>query len=179
MLPNPTFRMSRSLWLGLGAELHRRTEGRHESGAFLLGTRTGTEREATAVIYYDDLDPRAYATGVCVLHADAFGRLWDRCAEMSLVVVADAHVHPRGAWQSLSDRENPMIARLARHCDCAIHGVRVVRYPGHHLRLELTERLDPPRDAKGKPDVAGTMQMITDVVETWVREYPEQWLWVH
>ena len=112
MLPNPTLRMSRSLWLGLGAELHRRTEGRHESGAFLLGTRTGTEREATAVIYYDDLDPRAYATGVCVLHADAFGRLWDRCAEMSLVVVADAHVHPRGAWQSLSDRENPMIARL-------------------------------------------------------------------
>jgi Kdo2-lipid IVA lauroyltransferase/acyltransferase len=23
------------------------------------------------------------------------------------------------------------------------------------------------------------MQAITDVVEAWVREYPEQWLWVH
>ncbi len=76
-------------------------------------------------------------------------------------------------------KANPMIARLARHCDCPIHGVRVVRYPGHHLRLELTERLEPPRDAEGKPDVAGTMQMITDVVEKWVREYPEQWLWLH
>ena len=52
-------------------------------------------------------------------------------------------------------------------------------YPGHHYRLELTEALEPPRDAEGKPDIAGTMQMITDVVEKWVREYPEQWLWVH
>jgi hypothetical protein len=111
VLPDPTLRIRRSLWLGLGAELHGRTEGRHESGAFLLGKRVGAERDATAVIYYDDLDPRAYDTGVCVLRADAFGRLWDRCAEMSLAVVADAHVHPRGAWQSLSDRANPMIAR--------------------------------------------------------------------
>lgn len=111
MLPKPTLRMKRSLWTGLGAELHHRTEGRHESGAFLLGRRSGADREATAVIYYDDLDARAYDSGVCILHADAFGRLWDRCAEMSLVVVADAHVHPRSARQSFSDRDNPMIAR--------------------------------------------------------------------
>ena len=24
-----------------------------------------------------------------------------------------------------------------------------------------------------------TMQAVTDVVEGWVREYPEQWLWLH
>jgi KDO2-lipid IV(A) lauroyltransferase len=28
-------------------------------------------------------------------------------------------------------------------------------------------------------DIAGTMQVITSVVEGWVREHPEQWLWVH
>jgi hypothetical protein len=111
VLPDPTLRMRRSLWLGLSEELHQRTEGRHESGAFLLGTRSGAEREATAIVHYDDLDAHAYSTGICVLHADAFGRLWDRCAEMSLVIVADAHVHPRGARQSFSDRDNPMIAR--------------------------------------------------------------------
>ena len=76
-------------------------------------------------------------------------------------------------------KANPLIARLARHCECPIHGVRVVRHPGHHYLLELTERLEPPRDAEGKPDISGTMQMITNVVEKWVREYPEQWLWVH
>ena len=26
---------------------------------------------------------------------------------------------------------------------------------------------------------AATMQAITDVIEGWVREHPEQWLWVH
>jgi len=39
--------------------------------------------------------------------------------------------------------------------------------------------VEPPRDADGKIDVEGTMQAITSVVEGWVREYPEQWLWVH
>jgi hypothetical protein len=126
VLPDPILRLSRALWLHVTNELHRRTEGRHESGAFLLGHRAGAEREATAAIYYDDLDPRAYDSGVCVLGADAFGRLWDKCAERSLSVVADAHVHPHGAWQSLSDRENPMIAR-----------------PGH-LALILPRMAKPP-----------------------------------
>jgi KDO2-lipid IV(A) lauroyltransferase len=35
------------------------------------------------------------------------------------------------------------------------------------------------RDAEGKIDVTATMQVITSIVEGWVREHPEQWLWVH
>ena len=35
------------------------------------------------------------------------------------------------------------------------------------------------RDATGRIDVQGTMQAITTVVEGWVREHPEQWLWLH
>ncbi len=104
-------RLSRALWTELTCELHRRTEGSHESGAFLMGRKVGTEREATAVIYYDQLDPRAYDTGVCMLHADAFGRLWDQCAALGLSVVADVHVHALQARQSRADKENPMIAR--------------------------------------------------------------------
>ena len=95
----------------LTEQLHSRTEGQHESGAFLLGLCTEAGREATAFVFYDELDPRAYDTGICVLHADAFGKLWDRCAATGLAVVADAHVHGFGAGQSRSDRENPMIAR--------------------------------------------------------------------
>ena len=74
---------------------------------------------------------------------------------------------------------NPLLARLARHFDCPIHGTRVIRLPGHRLRPELTEEIKPARDAEGKIDVAGTMQIITSVVEAWIREYPEQWLWLH
>ncbi len=76
-------------------------------------------------------------------------------------------------------RANPLIARLARNIDCPIHGIRVVRHPGNRFQLRLTEAITAPRDAEGKIDVEGTMQAITAVVEGWVREYPEQWLWVH
>jgi KDO2-lipid IV(A) lauroyltransferase len=76
-------------------------------------------------------------------------------------------------------KASPLIARLARHVDCPLHGVRVVRLPGNRFRGEITDALVAPRDAGGQIDVAGTMQMITSVIEGWVREYPEQWLWVH
>lgn len=76
-------------------------------------------------------------------------------------------------------KANPMVARLARHFECPIHGARVIRLPGHRFRVELTEAIEPPRDAEGKIDVRATTQRITAVVEAWVREYPEQWLWLH
>ena len=77
-------------------------------------------------------------------------------------------------------KANPFIARLARHVDCPIHGTRVVRLPDRHrFRVDLSEAIEPRRDAEGKIDVQGTMQAITSVIEGWVREYPDQWLWVH
>lgn len=109
--PDPCLRLTRQLWTELTNELSRRTEGYHESGAFLMGRKSEYGRRTTDVIYYDELDPNAYVSGVCILHADAFGRLWERCATLGLTVVADIHVHPRGAGQSRADRENPMIAR--------------------------------------------------------------------
>lgn len=76
-------------------------------------------------------------------------------------------------------KANPMFAILARHYDCPIHGTRIVRLPGHRFRAELTDEITPPRDAKGRIDVQGTMQVITSVIEGWIREHPEQWLWQH
>ena len=111
MRPEPCLRLARSLWTNLTSELHRRTEERHEFGAFLLGREAEDGRRALSLVYYDELDRNAYETGVCVLHADAFTHLWNRCAELRLTVVADAHVHGLRAVQSRSDRENPMIAR--------------------------------------------------------------------
>ena len=76
-------------------------------------------------------------------------------------------------------RANPMLARLWRQVECPIHGVRIIRLPGYRFRAELTEEILPVRDAEGKIDVQGTTQAITNVVEGWVREHPEQWLWLH
>ena len=74
---------------------------------------------------------------------------------------------------------NPLLAKLARHYDCPVHGVRVIRLGGHRFRLELTPPLVLPRDPDGLVDVAGAVQAMQRVVEGWVREHPEQWLWMH
>ena len=77
-------------------------------------------------------------------------------------------------------KANPLIARLARHVECPIHGTRVVRLPDRHrFRVDLSEPIEPRRDAQGRIDVRGTMQAITSVIEGWVREHPDQWLWLH
>jgi Kdo2-lipid IVA lauroyltransferase/acyltransferase len=76
-------------------------------------------------------------------------------------------------------KANPLIARLARHFDCPIHGVRAIRLPRGRFRGEITEAIEAPRDASGRIDVDATMQAITSVVESWIREYPDQWLWLH
>ncbi len=74
---------------------------------------------------------------------------------------------------------NPLLARLARHFDCPIHGARFIRLPGNRFRGELTDEIAPARDTHGAIDIAGTMQIITSVIEGWIREHPEQWLWLH
>ena len=74
---------------------------------------------------------------------------------------------------------NPIMGKFARRFDCPVHGVRVIRLPNQRFRIELTPPLDLPRDAAGEIDVQGAMAMMTAVVEGWVREHPEQWLWMH
>jgi Kdo2-lipid IVA lauroyltransferase/acyltransferase len=77
-------------------------------------------------------------------------------------------------------KANPLIAQLARHTNCAVRGIRTVRLPdGNHFWCEITEPLDLPRNAQGEIDIQGTMQAITTIIEGWVREHPEQWLWLH
>jgi Kdo2-lipid IVA lauroyltransferase/acyltransferase len=76
-------------------------------------------------------------------------------------------------------KANPMLARLLRQIECPIHGVRIIRLPNHRFRAELSEEVQPVRDASGRIDIQGTMQAITSVIEGWIREYPDQWLWLH
>ena len=76
-------------------------------------------------------------------------------------------------------RANPLLARMLRQIDCPVHGVRIIRLPNNRFRGEISEEVPPVRDAKGDIDVQGTMQAITTVIEGWVREHPEQWLWLH
>ncbi|MGB6537514.1 MAG: lipid A biosynthesis lauroyl acyltransferase, partial [Xanthobacteraceae bacterium] len=77
-----------------------------------------------------------------------------------------------------SCKANPMLVRFAQLFECPVHGFRAVRLPGNRFQLEFTEELVLPRGSGGKIDTGAAMQMITTTIEGWVREHPEQWLWL-
>lgn len=91
-------------------ELRRRSAGRRESGAFLLGENAGDIRCVHQFLFYDDVDPTCFANGIVEFDGAKFGKVWECCRTHGFTVVADVHVHPRHYGQSSSDRQNPMIA---------------------------------------------------------------------
>jgi KDO2-lipid IV(A) lauroyltransferase len=102
-------------------------------------------------------------------------------ANRHVAILVDQH-YERGVEVTFFGRRciaNPLVAVLAREAECAIHGTRVIRLPNGRFMADFTEPVEPMRDAEGRIDVKGTMQAITNVVEGWVREHPEQWLWLH
>jgi KDO2-lipid IV(A) lauroyltransferase len=104
-------------------------------------------------------------------------------ADRHVAMLADQHV-VQGVEVTFFGRRckaNPLIAQLARLVECPIHGTRIVRRRDDRNRftIEMTEPIAPARDADGRIDIQGTTQLITTVIEGWVREHPEQWLWLH
>jgi KDO2-lipid IV(A) lauroyltransferase len=117
----------------------------------------------------------ASSMGAPVALADALRR------GKHVAMLVDQH-YGRGVEVTFFGRRclaNPLIAMLAREIECPIHGTRVIRLPGNRFAGEISEEVAPVRDQQGRIDVKGTMQAITAVIEGWVREHPEQWLWVH
>ncbi|RFB93512.1 lipid A biosynthesis lauroyl acyltransferase [Rhizobium leguminosarum bv. trifolii] len=85
----------------------------------------------------------------------------------------------RGTFFGREVKTNPLLPKLVRQFDCEVYPARCIRLPGNRYRLEIEPRLDMPRDAKGNLDLPAAAQLLNDKVESWVREYPEQWLWYH
>jgi proteasome lid subunit RPN8/RPN11 len=98
------------LWRKLILQLRRRSAGRRESGAFLLGKQCGNSARATTYICYVDLDPLAYQSGAIAFHATGYAALWQYCREKKIQIVADVHTHPGASVrQSSIDERNPMV----------------------------------------------------------------------
>lgn len=72
-----------------------------------------------------------------------------------------------------------VLAKLARRFGCPVHAARVERLGGARFRVSLTPPLDIPRTEDAEADIAETMRRVTAVIEGWVRERPDQWLWLH
>ncbi|MGD0026490.1 MAG: lipid A biosynthesis lauroyl acyltransferase, partial [Xanthobacteraceae bacterium] len=145
-------------------------------------------------VFYRRPNIRAISDAVIKLRADTMGQLipatLDAPVRLARLLQSGVHVgmlvdqhYTKGVEVSFFGRSckaNPLIALLARQTECPIYGMRVVRLPGgDRFWGDITDPIEPPRDADGRIDVQGTMQAITAVIEGWVREHPEQWLWLH
>ena len=88
----------------------------------------------------------------------------------------------RGMTVTFFGREtlaNPLLAKLVNNYDCPVYPARTIRLPVGRYRMELQDPLDVPRLENGRVDQQALTQMVTSKIEEWVREYPEQWLWLH
>ncbi len=149
---------------------------------------------ARAAVLYRRPNIRAVGDAVVKLRADVMGQMiptgLDAPVRLAHLLQEGVHVgmlvdqhFTKGVDVTFFGRTckaNPLIALLARQVECPIVGLRIIRLPdGNRFRGEITEPIETPRDAAGRIDIAGTMQAITTVIEGWVHEYPEQWLWLH
>jgi KDO2-lipid IV(A) lauroyltransferase len=71
------------------------------------------------------------------------------------------------------------LALLALHFDCAVLPARVERVAGAHFRLTIHPPLPLPKSGERTADVAALMAEVNRTLETWIRERPEQWFWLH
>jgi KDO2-lipid IV(A) lauroyltransferase len=73
----------------------------------------------------------------------------------------------------------PALAQLALKFQCPVVPTRVERLGGARFRLTVYPPLDLPASGDHDADVAETMRRINALFEDWIRERPEQWLWLH
>lgn len=73
----------------------------------------------------------------------------------------------------------PAVAQLGLRFDCPVIPVRLERLDGCRFRVSLYPPLPQPATGDRHHDTAVMMAEINGMFETWIRERPGQWLWLH
>jgi Kdo2-lipid IVA lauroyltransferase/acyltransferase len=73
----------------------------------------------------------------------------------------------------------PALALLALRFDCDVLPARVERLAGARFRLTVFAPLPLRRSGDSRADVAELTARVTAILEAWIRDRPELWLWVH
>ncbi len=73
----------------------------------------------------------------------------------------------------------PLIAQLGLRFGCPVLPARVERLDGARFRITVLEPLELPSSGDREADVRALMAQVNALIESWVRERPEQWLWLH
>ncbi|MBR6411733.1 MAG: lysophospholipid acyltransferase family protein [Alphaproteobacteria bacterium] len=73
----------------------------------------------------------------------------------------------------------PAIATLALKFKAPIAMARSIRQPDGHFILEMSAPLKIPTEDDKEQATLNIMTQINTQLESWIRENPEQWLWIH
>jgi Kdo2-lipid IVA lauroyltransferase/acyltransferase len=73
----------------------------------------------------------------------------------------------------------PALAVLALRFDCDVLPARVERVDGARFRLTVFPPLALLQSGEPHADAAALMARVNAILESWIRDRPEQWLWVH
>jgi Kdo2-lipid IVA lauroyltransferase/acyltransferase len=68
---------------------------------------------------------------------------------------------------------------LALRFDCDVIPLRVERLAGARFRVTVFPPIALAHSGERHADAAALMGQVNAILETWIRDRPEQWLWVH
>jgi KDO2-lipid IV(A) lauroyltransferase len=71
------------------------------------------------------------------------------------------------------------LALLALHTEAPVLPVYMARLPDGRYRLVIGPEVEIIRTGNREADVFANTQRFTKIIEETVRQYPDQWLWVH
>ena len=71
------------------------------------------------------------------------------------------------------------VAQFAVRDGVPLVPVRCERLEGARFRVTFYPPLAAPRTGDRAADVDATLRKVNETLEDWIRDRPEQWLWVH
>ncbi len=71
------------------------------------------------------------------------------------------------------------LAKLALRFDCPVHGAWIQRLGGRRFAVTVTAPLAVEKTGDEEEDIRRLMTAVNATVEGWVRDRPDQWLWLH
>ena len=73
----------------------------------------------------------------------------------------------------------PALASFALKYRCPVVPAHIVRLSGAHFHMIFEPPLDLPATGNHQADSLEVLRQVNEKMEGWVREHPEQWLWLH
>ena len=71
------------------------------------------------------------------------------------------------------------VARISQKTGAALVPAFVVRGPDGQFELHMEREIQIPNTGDKEKDVVETVRRYTEVIESYVKAYPDQWMWMH